>query len=147
MKKIIALTLTLLPLPFAVQAKAPARTNTALTGSYRYGNPNARGQSGTLEVRALPGSKVRFQLNAVNVINPNNGGVNVGEDDGTLLLHKGSGVYHAEKPATGRLLFHFTPGRVTITQKGDMGYGMGVDASGVYKKTSSRPPKFTPKDR
>jgi hypothetical protein len=144
MKPKIALILMLLPLPLMAQAKPAVHANTlyaniALTGSYRCGNPNARGHSGTLEVRVLPNGKVQFQLNSVNVINLTNGGVNMGESDGTLRLHNGTGVYYAEKPSSGRLLFHFTPKRVTITQIDDMDYGQGVDATGTYKKISRRP--------
>lgn len=138
MKLTAALALTLLPLPLMAQAKPPALANAALTGSYR------RGEFESLDVKALPGNKVRFQLTALAHTNAP-GGPNLGSAEGTLTLHNGSGVYYAEKPQTGRLVFVFTTKQITVTQKGtdsDMGFGFGVYATGVYKKVSSKTPKF-----
>ncbi len=128
-------------MPLAVQAKAPARANTALTGSYHQGN------YGTLDVQALPGRKVRFHFEGLfNLHAP--GGPNLGEAEGVLRLHKNTAVY-ASPYGKGRLTLRFAPRRVVIMQVGDsadMGFGQGVNATGVYKKTSRRVPKFTERD-
>lgn len=146
MKYALALVVTLLPLPLMAQAKPPShakastRANAALTGSYR------RGEYGAIDVKALRGNRVRFQLTALAHINAPSG-PNLGMAEGTLTLRNGKGVYEAEKPQTGRLLMTFSPKQVTITQKGtdsDMGFGNGVYATGAYKKVSSKTPKFAP---
>lgn len=119
------------------QPLAPA--DAALTGSYD------RGKYGDIDVRALPGGRVRFHLFAF--AHPDSpSGPNIGEAEGVLTLHGGVGVYVAPE-GKGRLLLRFTPRQVIVTQDGaswDLGFGMGVDAAGVYKKNSSRPPKFDP---
>ena len=138
MKTIAALALTLLPLALPAQAKAPAPAQKALTGSYR------RAEYGTIDVQALPDSRVHFLLTALAHIDAP-GGPNLGTAEGTLTLHHGEGIYYADKPQTGRLRMTFTAKRVTITQKGtaeDLGFGYGVDATGVYRKISSKLPKF-----
>ncbi len=138
MKLVTALVVSLLPLALIAQAKPPASANAALTGSYR------RGEFGSIDVKALPGNKVRFQLTALAHINAP-GGPNLGMADGTLTLHNGKGVYEAGKPQMGRLLMTFTPTQITVTQKGtdsDMGFGFGVYATGVYKKVNGKTPKF-----
>lgn len=82
MKLAAALALTLLPLPLMAQSKSPAPANAALTGSYR------RGEFGSIDVKALPGNKIRFQLTALAHISAP-GGPNLGSAEGTLTLRNG----------------------------------------------------------
>lgn len=121
-----------------ISALAPrtAPADTALTGSYD------RGDYGDIDVQALPGDRVHFHLFAF--AHPDSpSGPNIGEAEDVVRLHHGVGVYTS--PEKGHLLLRFTPSRVIVTQNGaswDLDFGMGVDATGVYKKNSSKPPKF-----
>lgn len=125
--------------PSANPSLVPA--DAALTGSFD------RGEYGDLDVQALPGGRVHFRLIAFGVIHAP-GGPNIGEAEDILTLHRGVGIYTAPE-GKGHLILRFMPHRVVITQQGvssDLDFGMSVDASGVYKKNSSRTPKFDPKD-
>ncbi len=132
---------------FADSGKQPARpvhqqskdlTAAQITGTYE------AGQWGTLDIAALPG-EVRVHLIALVGLNRPSG-PNIGEVDTVLLLDKNMAVY-APPDGEGRLILRFASGYVEITQIGaswDVGFGMGVNAGGRYKKTSSKNPHLGP---
>ena len=98
-------------------------------------------------MQALSGGRVRFQFEGLaHTHSPS--GATTGEASGTLLLHQNVAVYKARE-GKARLILRFAPRLVFISQVGDsvdLEFGMGVEAGGIYKKTSSQPPKFGPVD-
>ena len=128
------------PARSARQQQAQDLTAAQLTGTYE------AGQWGTLDVAAQPG-EVRVHLVTLVGLNRRSG-PNIGEVDTVLLLDPNMAVYAPpENEGKGRLIFRFAPGHVDITQIGaswDVGFGMGVNAGGRYKKTSSKNPHLGP---
>lgn len=97
----------------------------------------------SLEVKQLRDNRLWFHLIALRPFRDPTGSwdANTGEAEGTIPIKGHSAMWNYESggpPQKNCLEFDFAPGRITIKQTGDCGFGMGVDASGVYKKVSGK---------
>ncbi len=89
----------------------------------------------TLEVQALPGGKIRFELESAQ-------GARTGGASGTAAIKSGMAKFHTDGGSTITLKFSGAQADVSIDDKGDYG-GMGVTPEGHYLKKSSAVPKFS----
>lgn len=135
--------LILLPLicfAASAQASLPALTKPrSVTGRYSFRKDEFRN---SLNVRQLPGGKIRFELIAlwVSANNPQN--IHNGELHGVAPLKNGLAIY---ENGNCRVTMAFASNRVTITTDDvidDCGFGANVAASGTYRKINSKNPKF-----
>ena len=126
--------------PVQKQSSVPL-TAAQITGTYK------EGELETLEVQALPGSKIRFYYDSLWNINAP-GGPSMGKLTATLPLHANRAFYTA-KDGGERLLLRFSPGSVFASQdgyRGDPPSDQIMQAGSDLKKISGLPPKFGPKD-
>jgi hypothetical protein len=141
------LALTLLGTVSAVATPQRAKISVkadSITGHYR-----EKFSGDTLDVKLLPGGKIKIDLNAYYPsANPSPearpGGPNIGETTATFPIKNGFATYSTEEfGGKCKITFAFSPNKVEIKQDEDTigccGYGMNVNASGTYKKLSNRP--------
>jgi len=102
---------------------SPERSSSVLTGGYD--GPN----DASLDVQKLPENRVRFQVAALGATSLP-GGPSTGDATGVVTVRNGAAVYRTEY---GTLTFRFEGRKIRVVQSGDMGFGIGVDASGTYK--------------
>ncbi len=110
-----------------------------VTGQYRLRKNEFRN---SLDVRQLPGGKIKFELIAlwVSANNPEN--IHNGELHGVARLENGVANYES---GNCKVRMSFASNRVTITTDDvidDCGFGANVAASGTYRKISSKIPRF-----
>lgn len=116
-------------------AKKPAAKNlnlAILTGTYE--RNESQFVNSTLRVKELPGSKIKFQIQAAN-------GGHTGEASGTAVV-KDKIAMHKED-AEGNISMKFSGKKVEITGKDSYFCGMGVSLLGTYTKTDDKVPGFT----
>jgi hypothetical protein len=123
--------------PLATATKAKQARN--VTGHYVMRREEFRNR---LDVEQLANGKIKFDLIAlwVSANNPDN--IHNGEIQATVSLEKGVAVYEA---GDCRLKMEFQPTSVRIWQSdeaGDCGFGANVTATGTYRKSDSKKPKF-----
>jgi len=100
------------------------------TGTYtREGG--TRFVSATLQVLALPGGKIAFDLAGAN-------GGNTGEAEGTMKLANNRARYSQD--GAGTLDFQFKGARVIVSGDDQSYCGMGVTLTGTFVKTADKPP-------
>ncbi len=101
-----------------------------VTGTYER-EDSSRFIQATLKIRALPGSKIAFNIEATN-------GGNTGEAQGTVPIINHRAVY---KEGVGKLEFLFKENTVVLTGNDAPFGGMAVTLLGTYRKTDDTPPK------
>ena len=129
---------------FATSASAQRKSvsGSEVTGTFKA--ESVHGYRDELRVQALGGGKIRFSLSAYWVYQfDNEWSSHVGEAAGEAAITGDTAVY-GDGECT--LKFKFTrPGVVKVTQVGtdaNCGFGANVYADGVYRKVSSKKPKF-----
>ncbi|MFA7340058.1 MAG: hypothetical protein WC028_24985 [Candidatus Obscuribacterales bacterium] len=101
-----------------------------LTGTYE--RKDGRFIYSTMLVEQLPGSQIKFQINA------NNGG-NSGQAAGTISLKEQRGTY---KQDGGEIELKFSGGKVVVCGNDSYFCGNAVTLLGTYVKTSDQSPRF-----
>lgn len=90
----------------------------------------------TIEVKELPGGKLRFAVMAIwKGPNWKESGPHTGEIGGTADLHNGKAVFK-DKEADCMLTMSFSGNKLKVEQEGSCGFGANVRADGTYKRTS-----------
>jgi len=142
MKNKLAHTILLLLVCLVANAQTPpikkAKPQT-VTGEYRLRSGEFRN---SLDVRQLPGGKIKFGLIAlwVSANNPQN--IHNGELHGVVPMANGVAVF---ENGTCRITMKFTSSKVEVTESdenGECGFGANVTAAGAYRKINSKTPKF-----
>lgn len=111
----------------------------SVTGQYRLRKGEFRNW---LDVRQLPGGKIKFALIALWVSPNNPQNIHNGELHGVVPLVGGVAIYES---GTCRITMKFSSSKVAVTERdenGDCGFGANVTAVGNYRKVSSKSPKF-----
>lgn len=142
MKHKFALLVPLLLVWFVADAQTPLLKHSKsqnVTGQYRLRKDEFRN---SLNVRQLPGGKVKFELIALWVSHNNPQNIHNGELHGVVSLKNGVAIY---ENGTCRITMRFTSTKVEVTESdenGECGFGANVTAAGSYRKINSRIPKF-----
>jgi len=90
----------------------------------------------TIEVKELPGGKLRFAVTAIwKGPTWKEYGPHTGEIGGTADLHNGKAIFK-DTAADCMLAMSFSGGKLEVKQEGGCGFGMNVFANGTYKRTS-----------
>jgi len=90
----------------------------------------------TIEVKELPGGKLRFAVHALwKGMNWEKYGPNIGEIGGTTDLHNGKAVFK-DADADCLLTMSFSGAKLKVEQEGGCGFGANVRADGTYKRAS-----------
>lgn len=133
----------LLLLSFAAGGQTPSATTAKrlgnVTGHYRMRHEEFRNR---IDVEQLTGGKIKFDLLALWVSHNNPENVHNGTLQGIARIENGVAIYEAD---SCKLRLEFFPSRVRITQSdevGDCEFGANVTATGSYRKTDNRRPKF-----
>lgn len=111
----------------------------SVTGQYRFRKAEFRN---SLDVRQLPGGKIKFGLIVLWVSSNNPENIHNGELQGVASLKNGVATYES---GNCRVTMAFGSNTVTITADDvidDCGFGANVAASGTYRKISSKNPRF-----
>jgi len=90
----------------------------------------------TIEVKELPGGKLRFAVMAIwKGPTWKEYGPHMGEIGGTADLHNGKAIFK-DKEADCTLAMSFSGNKLKVVQEGSCGFGANVRADGTYKRTS-----------
>lgn len=148
LKVLVALVLAMILIAVPTECLAkdakpsrPAKSTIAgnLTGTYVLGTGELTNR---LRISQLKNGHIWFFLNAYYKYHDVSGelGANMGDAEGNLPLQGDTMVWKAAD-GPGQLTFTFSNGKCVIQQTGsafDCGFGHNVNASGTYKKISSR---------
>jgi hypothetical protein len=119
--------------PIKVAAKAPRKLDlTTVTGTYER-SKKSRFASSTLSVLALPGAKIKFNIEA------SNGGRTGGVSTDTAKIVNNRAVYEYNG---ARIVLAFHGNSVSISGNDSSLCGSGVTLPGDYLKTDDKPPEF-----
>jgi len=103
--------------------------------------------SNKIRILALGKGKVRVAFDLLYPYMMSDGGpmVNLGNAEGTAEITGDTAVF-ASSEGSCRITIKFArPGTINVSQEGtdaDCGFGVNVTADGVYRKTSSKKPRF-----
>ena len=126
--------------PDANSANAPRRkTSIKVTGAYRL---RFQSLSNRMEVLQMPDGKIKFHILALWISSYHRDNVHNGEVQGIAELHDRTAVYQAEHC---KISIEFAARRAIVRQfddQGDCDFGVNVTATGTYRKTDNRKPKF-----
>lgn len=142
MKNQLAPVIILLLVSFNATSQTPLLKHPKtknVTGQYRLRNEEFRNW---LDVRQLPGGKIKFVLIALWVSPNNPQNIHNGELHGVVPLVGGVAIYESR---SCRITMKFSSNKVAVTESdenGDCGFGANVTAVGNYRKVSSKSPKF-----
>ena len=118
---------------------ATAQKPRNVTGQYRFRQAEFRNR---LDVKQLPGGRIKFQLVALWVSHNYPENIHNGELHGVVKLDKGVAFYDSEDCT---ITMRFTLNKVVVTESSanpPCGFGVNVTATGSYRKIDSRNPKF-----
>lgn len=118
--------------PAVKKPTAKALNLSILTGTYE--RNESQFVNSTLMVKELPGSKIKFQVQATN-------GGHTGEASGTAAVKDKIAIH--KEDAEGNISMKFNGNKVEISGKDSYFCGMGVSLLGTYIKTDDKVPKFT----
>jgi hypothetical protein len=126
----------------AHEAVAQLPSGEGVTGTYwcRWGD--ALGHD--LVVEELPGSRIRFEVQAVKVVTCDPPDYRMGGATGTVDLKEGVAVWRTDDGGC-TLRFTFGADEVAVTQDGlpqHCGFGGEVNADGTYRRVSRERPRF-----
>jgi hypothetical protein len=124
-------------------------TAAEVNGTYRMNfKGKFRDSSNEIKLLALGGGRVRVAMELLYPYMLDGGemSANLGELDGEAKIKGDRAVYSSNEFGPCTITITFTkPGIINVEQAGadaDCGFGHNVVASGVYRKVSSRRPKF-----
>jgi len=139
LKSVIGLLLTSLvsAQPLISQTSSPEQPSKAVTGHYRLINPVT---PNSLEVLQLPSGKIQFHLLALWVSRNNR--EDVYELEGIVELKGNKATYETEGCKVTIRFFTTTATVIQDSKLGDCDFGVGVTATGIYRKLNTRKPKF-----
>ncbi|HEY9673334.1 MAG TPA: hypothetical protein V6D11_17960 [Waterburya sp.] len=118
------------PVKLVTAANSRARN---FTGTYMIKNKS------TLDVLILPNNKLKFHLLATYSPPGNPAGTNTGEASGVVPLKGNTAVYQDQDC---KITMKFLGGKAQVTQVGNCGFGLRVNAEGTYFKRSNQTPQF-----
>jgi len=120
-------------LEVGVEGKPHPVPSQGLTGTWaRAVDPD----DSTIEVKELPGGKLRFAVMAIwKGPTWKEYGPHIGEIGGTADLHNGKAVFK-DKEADCTLAMSFSGNKLKVKQEGNCGFGANVYANGTYKRVS-----------
>jgi len=104
-------------------------TTASPTGTY---SRDSQWDGATLKVLKLNGNKLKFEISAAH-------GANTGGADGEIALVNNKATYTGEGY---KLTFDYQGKSIGVDESGDGFGGMGVTATGTYKKTDDKTPTF-----
>ena len=125
--------------PLRPPLRPPIRIPRNVTGQYRFRQDEFRNR---LDVKQLPGGKIKFQLVALWVSHNYPENIHNGELHGVVKIDQGVATYQNEDCT---ITMRFTLGKVVITESAanpPCGFGVNVTAAGSYLKVNSKNPKF-----
>jgi hypothetical protein len=146
------LSFAMLSLMMAAQS-APAQNGSSATGASQvkpatpakvtgHYSTRSRETPNSMEVQQLAGGKIKFHILALWVSAYNRDNVHNGEAQGIVDLKGNWAIYEAEHC---KITIRFTRTSAIVKQLyeiGDCDFGANVTATGTYRRTDSRKPKF-----
>ena len=142
---ILSLSFGLATVIVAQQAKTEANsqskpiTSLKVTGHY---SARSKTAPNSMEVQQLPGGKIKFHILALWVSSYNRENVHNGEVQGVVDLVGDTATFEEEHC---KITIKFTSRAAIVKhadERGDCEFGANVSATGTYRKTDSRKPKF-----
>jgi hypothetical protein len=112
----------------------------SLTGTYRYGES-------TLSIVQSAPDQIQFDLLAAWRQGRGEGQLNTGTACGKLKLDGMKAIYKNSTYGDCEIDMSFLPGKANLVQNGSSdacGFGFNVEATGLYRKVSSKPPQLDP---
>ena len=125
--------------PLRPPLRPPIRIPRNVTGHYRFRQDEFRNR---LDVKQLPGGKIKFQLVALWVSHNYPENIHNGELHGVVKIDQGVAIYDSQDCT---ITMRFTLGKVVVTESTanpPCGFGVNVTANGSYRKVDNRNPKF-----
>lgn len=106
-----------------------------------------KGNSNEIKILALGGGRLRFAMDLVYPYTLRNGElmVNMGGLDDEAAISGDTAVYESSDSKCKIMIKFVRPGTIKVTQDGsdaDCGFGHNVTSDGIYRKVSSKKPKF-----
>ena len=116
-----------------------------VTGTFRYEfTGKYKGNFNEIKIFALGGGKLKVQF---DLIYPFNDTANVGQAVGEAEINGDTAIYSQSDGGMCKITIKFVkPGQIKVSQEQEgagCGFGLNVSAQGIYRKVSSRKPKFT----
>ncbi|MEO6655995.1 MAG: hypothetical protein ABIO36_07910 [Pyrinomonadaceae bacterium] len=108
--------------------------------------------SNDIKILALGAGKLRIAMDLVYPYRLQNGEMmaNMGQLDGEALIKGDTAVYDSSEFGPCKITIKFVkPGTIKVSQEGTdggCGFGHNVSSDGIYRKVSSRKPKFDPQN-
>ncbi len=115
-------------------------------GTFRYyfaGKYN--GSSNEIKILALGKGKLKVAFDLIYPFTDGAGesSANLGQATGVAEIVGDTAVYRSEEDGTCRIMITFVkPGKISVDQSGDCGFGHNVTARGTYTRTSKLKPTF-----
>lgn len=132
------------------QKSRPSVSGAEVTGTFHMSfiGKKYKGMTNDLMIQALGGGKLRVAFDLIYPYTLRNGeiSVNMGQLDGEANISGDTAIFESSEFGPCKITIKFVrPGEVKVTQNGsdaDCGFGHNVFAFGLYKKVSSKKPKF-----
>jgi len=101
-------------------------------------------KGGEFKIWALGKQRLQVEFSGVYEFkSPQGPTANVGEGSGIATIEGDTAIFKPEGAEEEcQITLKFTAGKLVVTQTGICGFGHNVSAEGIYKKISSKKPKF-----
>jgi len=101
-------------------------------------------KDGEFKIWALGRQRLQVEFSGVyDYKTPQGPSANEGQGSGIAMIEGDTAIFKPEGAEEEcRITLKFTRGRLVVTQTGICGFGFHVTAAGIYKKVSTKKPKF-----